>query len=103
ACDAYGDPFAVIPAKALDGYRGIRRMTPRTQVEVITLIFDEEQVIYGEGGALLHCPRPVLSLNELGKVAKGYDVVPARNAQFLVECMAIEDATMMSTYQADAA
>jgi len=91
ACDAYGDPFAVIAAKALDGYRGIRRVAPRTQIEIITLVFATEQVIYAQGGALVHCPRPILQLDELGRDLGGYDVIPARDAAFLVECMVVED------------
>lgn len=91
ACDVHGDPFAVVPAKALDGFRGIRRMAPRTQVEVITLVFADEQVIYAEGGALIHCPRTHLRLDQLGCETGGYDLVGARDAAFLIECMAVED------------
>ncbi|MEM8656027.1 MAG: Hint domain-containing protein [Pseudomonadota bacterium] len=91
ACDAYGDPFAVVSAKSLEGYRGIRRVAPRTQIEVVTLVFADEQVVYAEGGALLHCPRPLLHLDEIGAVCRGYDVIPPREAAFLVECMKIED------------
>ena len=28
------------------------------QQDVVTLIFETEQVIYAEGGALVHCPKP---------------------------------------------
>ncbi|WP_299622536.1 Hint domain-containing protein [uncultured Tateyamaria sp.] len=91
ACDAQGDPFAVIPAKALDGFRGIRRTPPRTQIEVIVLVFADEQVIYAEGGALIHCPRAHLRLDQLGCETHSYELVPAREAAFLVECMMVED------------
>lgn len=91
ACDAHGDPFAVVSAKALVGYRGITRTGPRTQVEVITLVFADEQVIYAEGGALVHCPRAHMCLSSLGDALAGYDVIPARDASFLVECMILED------------
>lgn len=91
ACDAFGDPFAVLAAKSLDGFRGIRRVSPRTQIEIVTLVFATEQVIYAEGGALLHCPRPILHLDELGAPVVGYDVIPPRDAAFLVECMQMED------------
>jgi hypothetical protein len=90
ACDALGDPFAVVPAKALDGLRGITRIAPRTQVEVITLVFANEQVIYAEGGALIHCPRTHLRLDELGRDIRGYDLVPASEAALLIECMIVE-------------
>ncbi|WP_415402055.1 Hint domain-containing protein [Tateyamaria sp. SN3-11] len=91
ACDAQGDPFAVMAAKLLVGYRGIARVAPRAQVEIITLIFATEQVIYAEGGALIHCPRTHFALDELGGEMGGYDVIPARNAPFIVECMKVED------------
>ncbi|WP_299201806.1 Hint domain-containing protein [uncultured Tateyamaria sp.] len=92
ACDAFGDPFAVLSAKSLEGYRGVRRMAPRTQIEIITLVFAGEQVVYAEGGALVHCPRHMMHLDELCAAVPGYDVIPARDAAFLVECMKVEDA-----------
>lgn len=92
ACDAYGDPFAVIAAKSLDGYRGIRRVAPRTQIEIITLVFDTEQVVYADGGALVHCPQQMMHIDELCAATPGYDVIPPRDAAFLVECMKVEDA-----------
>ena len=96
ACDAHGDPFAVVAAKALVGYRGITRIAPRTQVEVITLVFADEQVIYADGGALVHCPRPHICLSNLGGDMGGYDVIPARDAGFIVECMIAEDGAHMA-------
>lgn len=91
ACDIHGDPFAVVPAKTLVGYRGITRVGPRTQVEVITLVFEDEQVVYADGGALLHCPRAHLRLCDLGIASGVYDVIPVQDASFLVECMELED------------
>ncbi|MEM6372890.1 MAG: Hint domain-containing protein [Pseudomonadota bacterium] len=91
ACDAYGDPFAVIPAKALEGYRGITRSARKTRVEVITLVFDTAQVIYVQGGTLVHCPPAEIRVSDLGQVREAYDVIPADEASFLVECMMIED------------
>ena len=90
ACDAHGDPFAVIKARALDGFRGICRVPPQPQLEIITLVFANEEVIYAEGGILLHCPRVMIRLDDLGAVAQGYDVKNDRDADFLVECMAVE-------------
>lgn len=97
ACDAMGDPFAVVAAKTLDGFRGITRVAPRTQVEVITLVFAQEQVIYAEGGALLHCPPAQIQLCQMGAMNGAYEVVPARDAAFLVECMMVEDKMGTST------
>ena len=91
ACDFNGDPFAVVPAKSLAGFHGITRIAPRTQIEVITLVFAEEQVIYAEGGALIHCPLIHLPLDQLGQVIAGYDVVPARDAAPMIASMFVED------------
>lgn len=57
ADEALEDPFAVLMARDLVGLRGITQSPPRTQHEVITLVFDDEEVIYAEGGALIHCPK----------------------------------------------
>lgn len=92
ACDAQGDPFAVVRASALDGFRGIRRTSAPAQMEVITLVFEGEEVIYAEGGVLVHCPRAVVRLDDIGRVHDGYEVLPNDQAVFLVECMALEDA-----------
>ncbi|WP_189799504.1 Hint domain-containing protein [Tateyamaria sp. syn59] len=91
ACDAFGDPFAVLSAKSLDGFRGIRRMAPRPQIEVVTLVFADEQVVYAEGGALVHCPPALRPIDAVGAAHADYDVLPARDAAFLVECMKVED------------
>ncbi len=90
ACDAQGDPFAVLRAKVLEGFRGITRMPRPTKLEVITLVFANEEVVYAEGGILLHCPRAIVQLDDLGRVQPAYEVVADRNAAFLVECMAHE-------------
>jgi len=51
----FGDPFALIPAAALEGYRGIARITPHQRVEIVTLRFAEEEVIYANGTGMIHC------------------------------------------------
>ena len=90
ACDAYGDPFAVLRAKVLEGFRGIERARPQPKMEVITLVFANDEVVYAEGGILLHCPRVFTRIENLGETAACYEVVADAEADFLVECMAIE-------------
>lgn len=53
--DLLGDPFALIPAEALIGFRGIDRMRPWQAFDVVTLHFDQDQVVYADGGALIYC------------------------------------------------
>lgn len=90
ACDAQGDPFAVVRATALRGFRGIRKVDAPQQLEVITLVFANEEVIYAEAGVLVHCPRAIVRLEELGCDLSGYDVLDNRDADFLVQCMIVE-------------
>lgn len=97
ASDMYGDPFAIVPAVALVGYRGITRRAPQQQIEVLCISFAEEQVIYAEGGTLLHCPKNTQALDVfLSHEDAAYDVLGTNDAILLAECMAIED------YEADA-
>ena len=51
-----GDPFALIPAAALEGVRGVERVYPNDPIEVVILNFEADQVIFAEHGALLFCP-----------------------------------------------
>ncbi|WP_299504073.1 Hint domain-containing protein [uncultured Roseobacter sp.] len=65
ASDPMGDPFAVVPAQALEGLCGIRREAPWQPVEVITLHFASDEVIYIDGGLLIHCPRSMMMLHDM--------------------------------------
>ena len=90
--DAHGDPFAVIPACALVGVRGIHRRQPQQHVELIAVHFEKEQIIYAEGGALLHCPRDMSTLDKfLDQPDSAYDVLSIKDAAFLAECLVVED------------
>lgn len=91
AQDMQGDPFAVVPAQALEGLHGIHRQPVETPVELITLFFQSEEVIYAEGGLLVHCPRTFVSLDDmLAPATPVYDVLTGRDAAFLVDCLDME-------------
>lgn len=89
ATDAQGDPFAVVAASALVGYRNITHDTRKMQVEIVTLYFEKPEVIYAEGGMLIYCPQVRVDLLDLA--CPTYDVLSAEEAAFLVECMKYED------------
>ncbi|MGJ8544377.1 MAG: Hint domain-containing protein [Sulfitobacter sp.] len=92
AADIYGDPFAVVPAATLVGMRGITRQRPMQQVELIAIYFAEDQVIYAEGGALIHCMQNRASLDKfLEAPASSYDVLSHKDAEFLVECLIFDE------------
>lgn len=53
-----GDPSTLVPAAALEGYRGIERVWPEAEIEVISLGFDDEEIVYANTGVLFHCTGP---------------------------------------------
>ena len=55
--DLFGSPLAVVPAAALAGFNGIEWVNGRAKTrEIVTLEFEDEEVVYGNTGALFHCP-----------------------------------------------
>ena len=52
----YGDPFTLVPAQALLGWRGIAQSNAVAGAAVVSLQFDNEQMIYCDNGALTHAP-----------------------------------------------
>lgn len=92
AFDRVGDPFAVLPAAALEGIRGIHRQRPKAPVELVALHFASDEVIYAEGGALIHCSRDMSTLDKfLDGAPPHYDVLDAREAAQIAQAMALED------------
>lgn len=91
ACDFFGDPFAVVPAKSLVGYRDISRIPARSQIDAVTLTFASEQVIYLHGGATVYCAGPVMNLLDMDTQSVTYERVSANPARALVESMILKD------------
>lgn len=91
ASDAMGDPFALVPAHTLAGYRGIHADHQPREITVITICFEKPQVIYAESGTLVYCPQAHLDL--LDMVKPDYSIMSTKDAKFLVECMQYEDLT----------
>lgn len=77
-----GDPFALIPASALDGSLGIARRAPQIEQEVITLHFECDQVVFVNGSALVLCPAA-----RRGDMTRGdsYEVLDMIQAQAVVQ------------------
>ena len=57
--EVLGNPFSLMYASVLDGFRKISRCEPRGPIEVVNLCFADEQVIFANIGALFHCPRVI--------------------------------------------
>lgn len=95
AIDAYGDPFAIVPAAALAGFRGIHRAQTPAQIEIITIGFAQPQVIYVDGGALLFCPQTRMELADmLDPASAAYAMLSMDEAETLVDCMEYENLPM---------
>jgi hypothetical protein len=92
--ELYGDPFALVPADALEGWRGIARIDPEAEIEVRFLEFDGDEIVYAEGMALVHCPRHrpirVGTVEELIAAGAGgaHLALPAAQGRALIAAMA---------------
>jgi len=51
-----GNPFALVRASDLLGYKGITRIVPSDEFHVVSLEFENDQVVVGANGGLLFCP-----------------------------------------------
>lgn len=90
--EVFGDPFALIPAMALEGVRGIDRVAPPARFEVIVLRFAEDEIVFANVGALFHCPKGGTILDAaLDDAGPRYAVLPLDKAALLVEFLEIED------------
>jgi hypothetical protein len=93
--DMFGDPFALIPAAALQGWRGIAPEPPEAREQVVTPVMAEDEVIYAAGGALIWCPgdQPAglpMAHNPRGDRA-GYAPLSLASARELVACLIAQD------------
>ena len=89
------DPFTLLHAAHLAGFRGIEQVQPPANLDVIHLEFDEDEVIYASAGALVFCPSlRVLNITELMDTRTDqplYKPLPADDARMLVKCLKEED------------
>jgi len=96
--ESYGAPFVLVPAAALDGWRGIAAIAPHRRVETVSLHCARDEIVYANGVGLIHCTPPETAAaplplpQELSWTANGYTVLPLDMARFLVACLIAEDA-----------
>ena len=88
--ELYGDPFALIPAQALAGWRGIDRCRPQDGASAVTLGFAEAQVVYASRGVLLSCPGG--SDFDMDWPTTDHAAYSLTQARHLVACMMAEEA-----------
>jgi hypothetical protein len=53
--ELFGDPFALVPAAALAGWRGIEAVDMPDDPG-LALRFDQDQIVYANGATLMFCP-----------------------------------------------
>ena len=82
----HDDPFALVRARVLEGIRGIDRTPPAPNAEVILLHFADEQVVFGDSGALFFCPssRDLIERSLAGDEPL-YSILPVHEALRLVD------------------
>jgi len=85
----YGESHVLVPAAALDGFRGIERAQPQAPVEVVTLHFARAQVIYTAAGVLTHCPsmRSRTAADLFGDVDEVRLTLGDEDARFYLGCL----------------
>ncbi len=101
--DIFGDPFTLMPAAALEGFRGIRRELPDATTEIVTLFFEEEQVVFANIGALFLCPADVSAVDEAHGRTSGevYSMLPLEKAADLTRMIAREESRAAENAFAD--
>ena len=91
----FGDPFALVPALALDGFRGICRVPPQAVADVVILRFAQDEVVFANAGALVHCPAAHDLLSDAP--ASIYASLTLAQADLLVQHLRLEDEGLFDT------
>lgn len=89
--EMFGDPFVMVAPDELEGKLGIETVPPEIRQDVIALTFEEEEVIFVDGGALLYCPHdlavgttPLEQIDDLVHADTIYNVLPSEEARLIV-------------------
>ncbi|SHI64541.1 Hint domain-containing protein [Wenxinia saemankumensis] len=64
--EMFGDPFVILPARALDGVFGIgpSRMSGQ-RPSLVRLCFERDEIVYLRSGGLIHCARDADMIDEI--------------------------------------
>ncbi|MDX2485714.1 MAG: Hint domain-containing protein [Pseudodonghicola sp.] len=88
ALEILGEPFALVPARALLGTKGIRLSVTGPGVSITTLAFERDEAIYIAGGPMLYCPRPRGVMVEAGgNDISFFSVQTLQSARYLVKAV----------------
>lgn len=87
--DPSTDGLSVLPARLLSGLCQLRARAPGERFEVSTLYFDQDEVIFIEGGLQAYCMATRFGLRPVDASQTTYDVVDDADAAGLVEAIEI--------------
>lgn len=59
--ERFDTPLVLVPAGALDGWRGISCRESMALSTAVSLLFDDEEIVFANTGVMLHCPTPELA------------------------------------------
>lgn len=97
--EVFGDPFAMVPALALEGYRGIVRVPPADQIELITIAFSQDEVVFANTGALMFCPKSTDIFDAGLSVYSTLSLDSARALVAVMELDGLDSIAMQTPYQ----
>ncbi|MCP3970532.1 MAG: hypothetical protein GY717_09500 [Rhodobacteraceae bacterium] len=86
----FGEPFPLIAAAELDGFRGIQRVHPGPGLGVVQLQFDQDEVVFAADGAMLLCAgQCAVEMAALahGPAHDGYETLSGVEVEMLVDCL----------------
>lgn len=92
--DQWGDPFAVVPGAALQVLDGVEPEDPYGTVEVALPVFEEDQMVFADHGALMFCQAHWgLSAGMLPKygAAGNYNMLPLPAAMRVLEVVGFQE------------
>ncbi|SMY09940.1 Hint domain-containing protein [Flavimaricola marinus] len=95
-----GDAFVAIQATQLNGVEGIERVIPAERLTVITLHFEQDEVIFGAGGVLFVCEGRGDLVQDLHQSAPIYPTLPADLARMIVHDGVLPAGSMSELAQA---
>lgn len=91
--EVLGDPFTLMPAAALEGFRGLARVKPSEVVTVVSLCFERDQVVFANIGALFYCPKVLEGelTTDLGHTGGAYMPLTMEEAETLTAIIEAEE------------
>ncbi|KPA21845.1 hypothetical protein shim_17300 [Shimia sp. SK013] len=86
--DPFGDPYAVIPAAALEILPGVERVSPLSMQDIVLPVFSEDHMVFAAGGMLTFCQShwgTRAGLMPRFGMASNYNMLPVNAGKLLVE------------------